>query len=225
MAVFDQRLQAIKSYASSNVPGKDAGDTFDVPISAQFPGGEIDGWVRVAKSPDGSFATQGLGFTPEQSAYVAEAVQCVLESRRPSRALRDAGDILERRRQRAAQLGVVVELVASTWISGMGYDKATSTMVVRTDGKEGASRTYGYDVPIAAFINVAHSPSPGRAFNRVIRGKAERVDVKECGQCGRTYATPQHRCPAKLSTRKRFLPKLLSVKEYLTGRGSGTLDA
>ena len=113
-------VSAIKSFSDANVIGKAKGETFDVPVSAQFPGGQIDGWVRVARGEDGTWATQGLGFTAEQSAYVAESVQCVLESRRPSRALADAGDLLERRRQRAAELGTPLQPMRSSWIKDVG---------------------------------------------------------------------------------------------------------
>ncbi len=208
---------SIKDFAAASVPGKGAGETFDVPVSAQFPGGQIDGWVRVVKGADGTWATQGLGFTSEQSAYVAESVQCVLESRRPSRALRDAGDILERRRARAAQLGAPVVPIASTWIKEAGYDKATGTMVITTEGKTG-KKTYGYDVPIAAYLRVANSTSPGRIFNQTIRGKTTTVSVKECGECGRVYATATHRCPVKASTRASYIPRLGAVRDYLERR-------
>ena len=207
---------SIKAFAAASVPGKGAGETFDVPVSAQFPGGQIDGWVRVVKGADGTWATQGLGFTPEQSAYVAESVQCVLESRRPSRALREAGDILERRRARAAQLGAPVAPIASTWIKEAGYDKATGTMVITTEGKNG-KRTYGYDVPIAAYLRVVNSKSPGRVFNATIRGKTATVSVKDCGECGRVYATATHRCPVKTSTRASYIPRLSAVRDYLRG--------
>ena len=115
-------VSAINSFSDANGIGKAKGETFDVPVSAQFPGGQIDGWVRVAPGEDGTWATQGLGFTAEQSAYVAESVQCVLESRRPSRALADAGDLLERRRQRAAELGTTLQPMRSSWIKDVGYD-------------------------------------------------------------------------------------------------------
>lgn len=211
---------SIKSFAAANVSGKGPGETFDVPVSAQFPGGQIDGWVRVAKGADGTWATQGLGFTAEQSAYVAESVQCVLESRRPSRALREAGDILERRRQRAAELGAPVTPITSTWIKGAGYDKVTGTMVITTDTKSGP-KTYGYDVPIAAFQSVATSPAPGRTFNQIIRGKATPVTVKDCEKCGNFYATATHRCRVKASTRKSYIPRLSAVREYLERRPNG----
>ncbi len=208
---------SIKSFADADVLGKGRGETFDVPVSAQFPGGQIDGWVRIAKGADGTWATQGLGFTAEQSAYVAESVQCVLESRRPSRALREAGDILERRRQRAAELGAPVTSITSTWIKGAGYDKVTGTMVITTNTKSGP-KSYGYDVPIAAFQSVATSHAPGRTFNQVIRGKATPVTVKDCEECGNFYATAKHRCRVKVSTRKSYIPRLNAVREYLERR-------
>ena len=208
---------SIKDFAAASVPGKGAGETFDVPVSAQFPGGQIDGWVRVVKGADGTWATQGLGFTSEQSAYVAESVQCVLESRRPSRALREAGDILERRRSRAAQLGAPVVPIASTWIKEAGYDKATGTMVITTESKTG-KKVYGYDVPIAAYLRVANSEAPGRVFNQTIRGKTTTVSVKDCGECGRVYVTPKHRCPVKASTRRSYIPRLGAVRDYLERR-------
>jgi ferredoxin len=208
---------SIKNFAATSVTGKAAGETFDVPVAAQFPGGQIDGWVRVAKGADGTWATEGLGFTPEQSAYVAESVQCVLESRRPSRALREAGDILERRRGRAAQLGAPVVPIASTWIKEAGYDKATGTMVITTEGKNG-KKVYGYDVPIAAYLRVANSEAPGRVFNQTIRGKTTTVSVKDCDECGRVYATRRHRCPVKASTRASYIPRLSAVRDYLERR-------
>ena len=211
---------AIKDFALANVPGKDSGDTFDVPVSAQFPGGQFDGWVRVARGEDGSWATQGLGFTPDQSAYVAESVHCVLESRRPSRALAEVGDILERRRQRAAQLGVPVKSVSSSWISGVAYEKVTGTMVMATESNKGGSRLYGFKVPIAAFMRVAQSEAPGRIFNQMIRGQSERVEVKECGKCLRAYATESHRCPAKVSARREFMPNVARARDYLRGRST-----
>jgi transcriptional regulator with XRE-family HTH domain len=106
---------SIKDFAAPSVPGKGSGETFDVPVDVQFRGGQIDGCVRVTRGGGGTWACEGLGFTPERSAYVAESVQCVLESRRPSRALRDTGDILERRRRWLVERGVSVSPILSTW--------------------------------------------------------------------------------------------------------------
>lgn len=207
-------VASIKSFSDANVTGKATGETFDVPVSAQFPGGQIDGWVRVARGEDGTWATQGLGFTSEQSAYVAESVQCVLEARRPSRALADAGDLLERRRRRAAELGTPMQPIRSSWIKDVGYHRASGTMVMTTDAENG-TKVYGFEVPIAAFLRVANAEAPGRVFNQIIRGKSKKIEVKECAKCDHAYVTPQHRCPVNVSTRKRYLPRLALIRERL----------
>jgi len=171
-------------------------------LSATYPGGEVSGWVRVTRADDGSWATRGLGFANSSSAYVAEAVQCVLEARRPTRALAETGDLLERRRQRAAQIGTKVGQVPSTWIKAAGYDKATGTMVVTT-----ATHEYGYRVPAEVFSRVTSSPNPGRVFNQILRGKATRVEVRQCERCQRfTADVTTHRCPPKEAARQQSTP-------------------
>ena len=190
-------VTAIRAFA------KDSGNaTFDVPVTADYPGGEVTGWVRVTRTDDGSWATRGLGFTPESSAYVAEAVQCVLEARRPTRALHDTGDLLERRRQRAAQIGTKVEHVGSAWIKSAGYDKATGTMVVTT-----AAHEYGYRVPPEVFSEMSRSRKPGRVFNQVVRGVAARVEISRCERCERyTADLTTHHCPPKEAPRQHATP-------------------
>lgn len=208
---------SIKSFSNAAVEGKKPGETFDVPVSAQFPGGSISGWVRVSRGADGTWATQGLGFTPEQAAYVAESVQCVLESRHPSRALADAGDLLERRRHRAAALGTTAQPVRSGWIRSVGYDRATNTMIMSTAAKSGPQH-YGYRVPISAFQRVAQSDRPGATFNALIRGRAHTVTVAECEKCGRFTADgTSHRCPPKPSPRYELIPRLNRVKNHVLG--------
>ena len=171
--------------------GQRAPVTFDVPVTATHPGGEVTGWVRVTRSPDGSFATRGLGFSKEASAYVAEAIQCLLEARRPTRALADTGDLLERRRRRGAQVGTRPTAVRSSWIKAAGYDKATGTMVLTT-----ATHEYGYRVPPEVFAKVTTSRQPGGVFNQLIRGRATRVEVRKCETCQRfTADMASHRCP------------------------------
>ncbi len=209
---------AIKSFSNANVEGKRPGETFDVPVSAQFPGGEVSGWVRVTRSQDGTWATQGLGFTPEQSAYVAESVQCVLESRHPSRALAEVGDLLERRRQRAAALGASAQPVRSSWIKNVGYDPATQTMVLSTATRSGPQH-YGFHVPHSAFRQIIESDRPGATFNTTVRGKAETVTVSECERCGRfTAQGTNHRCPPKLSPRYKMIPRLARIQRDLLGQ-------
>jgi len=212
---------AIRSFAQAEVPGKVAGDTFDVPVTADFPGGEVSGWVRVVPGNDGTWATQGLGFTHQQSAYVAEAVQCVLEARHPTMALRQAGDLLERRRQRAAQLGVKAEQVRSSWINAVGYDQNTGTMIVAAGKDTGHERQYGYAVTPETFLRVKDSPAPGKLFNRFIRGQAPRVEVTACGKCGRYSASPAgHRCPPTPSPRCKYLPRNFLARSHVFG-GAG----
>jgi len=208
---------SIKAFSNASVEGKRPGETFDLPVSAQFPGGEISGWVRVSRGADGTWATQGLGFTPEQAAYVAESVQCVLESRHPSRALADAGDLLDRRRQRAAALGTVAQPMRSGWIKSVGYDRATGTMMMSTAAKSGP-RHYGYRVPLSAFQRVAQSDRPGATFNTTIRGRAHTVTVSECEKCGRFTADGAgHRCPPKPSPRYALIPRLNRVQNRVLG--------
>jgi hypothetical protein len=209
-------VASIKDFSNAEFYDKQPGDTFDVPISATFPGGQFDGWVRVARGGDGSWATQGLGFAPDQSAYIAEAVQCVLEARHPSRALSDAGDLLARRRQRAAELGVSMEPIKSTWIAGLAYEPVTGTMLVGTDTKSGHN-FYGYEAPLALFNRIAQSTRPGEVFNEVIRNRVKRVAVNVCDNCQRYFATLKHRCPTKVSPRQRFNPFIERAREHLLG--------
>ena len=201
--------------ASGRGPGQDGPTTFDVPVTATYPGGEVTGWVRVTRSDDGSWATRGLGFSKESSAYVAEAVQCVLEARRPARALADTGDLLERRRRRAAEIGTTLAEVRSSWIRAAGYDKATGTMVVTT-----ATHEYGYRVPPEVFAKVTTARQPGGVFNQLIRGRATRVEVRQCEACQRFSAEfATHRCPPREASRQVAVPlqNELSRRRFLGG--------
>ena len=179
---------SIKRYAAN-----EGSATFDVPVSASYPAGSVTGWVRVTRGADGAWATRGLGFSPEDSAYVAEGVQAVLEARRPSRALQEVGDLLDRRRARAAALGTRVEVANSQWIKRLGYDKSTSTMVMVT-----GRSLYGFTVPPEVYQAMSESHAPGRIYNEVIKGRARRVEVRECPRCHR-YSTARtgHRCPPR----------------------------
>lgn len=189
---------SIKRYASQSPSA-----TFDVPVSATHPGGTVTGWVRVTRGDDGTWATRGLGFSPADSAYVAEAAQAVLQARRPSRALAEVGDLLDRRRQRATVMGTRMEVAHSTWIARLGYDKGSSTMMLGTSGTAtSAPHRYGFKVPAEVYQAVARSGAPGRVFNQVIKGRATRVEVDECPSCHRfSTAGAGHRCPPRESRR------------------------
>jgi hypothetical protein len=186
---------SIKRYATN-----EGSATFDVPVSASYPAGSVTGWVRVTRGADGSWATRGLGFSPEDSAYVAEAVQAVLEARRPSRALEEVGDLLDRRRARAAAVGARVEVAGSQWIKRLGYDESTNTMVMVT-----ARSLYGFTVPPDVYRAMSESRSPGRVYNQVVKGRAVRVEVRKCSNCHRySTAGAGHRCPPREGRRNRL---------------------
>lgn len=76
----------------------ETGLTFGVPVSAAFPGGTVTGSVRVTHNGAGLWSESSNGFTPELAAYVCEGVSAILEARRPSMGLKQAGDLLERDR-------------------------------------------------------------------------------------------------------------------------------
>jgi hypothetical protein len=226
VAIRMPSVASIKSFSAAQVPGKDPGAPFDVPVTADFPGGEVSGWVRVLQTADGTWATKGMGFTVHQASYVAESVQCVLEARHPTMALRQAGDLLERRRQRAARFGVAAEQVRSTWLTKMGFDPNTGTMIVTTGDGPDKERQYGYAVTEEVFRRVKTSPAPGKVFNRFIRGKVPRVEVVACGKCGRYSASPAgHRCPPTVSARQKWLPGNLLAQRHVFGGADSPVGA
>lgn len=176
--------------------------TFDVPVSVDHPGGEVEGWVRVTRGPDGRWATRPVGMSDSDGPYAAEAVQAVLEARRPSMTLGEIGDLLERRRLRKASVGVAPAPVGSSWISRMGFDPVSETMVLET-----ATSRYGYRVPASVYRQVVDSSSPGRTFTAVVKGRAARVELSSCADCGRVVVRlpgrPAHRCPIREAARTR----------------------
>lgn len=169
------------------------GRTFDVPVSAEFPGGTVSGWVRVTRHGDHEWSVSGLGFRDQDSAYVAEAVSAVLESRRPSRALEQVGDLLERRRQRIASGGTKIDpTTRSSFISGVGYDQSSGSMLVKI-----GARSYGYKVVREMFEAVRGAKHPGQVYNRLVKGRP-RTEVESCEKCSRFFAAgSSHRCPSR----------------------------
>lgn len=57
-------VTSIKSFANAPVDGKRPGETFDMPVSTQFPGGEISGWVT--RRGDGTWADRNVMITGDQ---------------------------------------------------------------------------------------------------------------------------------------------------------------
>lgn len=168
--------------------------TFDVPVTAEYPGGSVQGWVRVTQGGDGQWETSGLNFTGSDDAYVAEGVRCVLEGKRPSHALAAAGDLIARRRSR--EVGEGAELApanTSSWVSSVGRDDATGTTIITT---KSGGKAYGWATNHAAFVRLSQSKSPGAVVNELKR-IAPGVDMATCGKCGRVHrADVRHICPA-----------------------------
>lgn len=185
---------AIKRYAATS-----GESTFDVPVGAEYPDANgvpqtVQGWVRVTRSPGGRWTSVGMGFAGEGEA-VAEGVSAILEARRPSFALRDAGSLIERHRARLAAQGAPLQSVSSQWISAVGYDEASGVMATQT----AAGRVYGHLVSKARYEAVAAASSPGAMFNRLVKG-SQHSEVSNCPSCGRFFAaSAPHSCPTPTS--------------------------
>jgi len=203
----------------------EVGGTFDVPVSARGAAGRtVSGWVRVTHHRGGWAGTPVGDFGPRTGAQVAESVVAVPEARRPSRALDQVGDLLARRRERERAQGVPVSAVRSSFIAGVGYDKATGTMAVAMTG----GRLYGYQVPPEVHRAVAQSGSPGGAYNALVKGTG-RAGIARCAQCGRFYPdTAGHRCPIQHAKRPATTRNVLArdaAGGFDAGSIQGWLDA
>lgn len=177
---------AIHRYSAEN-----GNPTFDVPVSASLPDGDVQGWVRVTKVGPGSWETTGVGFPPGAEVGVAEAVGATLEGRAAAMRPQNFNDLIERRRQRLMERGFEMEEVDSSWISSFGYDPATGVMATMTT----SGRLYGHKVPEETYEIVAGSRSPGALFNKLVKGN-ERAEVERCEGCGRFRAVAApHSCP------------------------------
>jgi hypothetical protein len=174
---------------------KQTNSTFDIPVSATFDGGSVQGWVRVSRSGD-RWEASGLGFPDSADAQVAEAVSAVLEARQPSLALARVGDLAERRRARIEAAGTPVVPLDSSWIEGVAYEDDSSTLVVQTK----VGRTYGYSATRDTYEAVAGAMSPGAAYNKLVKGTS-RAPVQRCGGCGRFVTDSGHECPTSHAER------------------------
>jgi hypothetical protein len=180
---------AIKRFAYNNA------GTFDVPVTATFPGGAVSGWLRVTQNGANEWSVQGLNFPAGDSEQVAEAVSAILEARRPSTALRDAGDLRARRAARIEAAGVAIRPSPNdSFITGAGYDQKHGVLAVKI-----GSRVYGYELAADRVKAFGNSSSIGAAYNRLIKGR-NATEVVECQRCHRfNVATASHRCPSKHS--------------------------
>lgn len=175
------------------------GKSIVVPVTAKTPHGDVTGWVRLTKSRTGnhwSASAGGFGNDAagaERAADMAEAVSCVMESRRVTSALRNAGDLSERRKQRLAAEGSVTQRVNSSFITSIGYNEAAGAIAVDIRG-----RTYGYSASskdMADFVATSRVRGVGHAYNAVVKRRLPREPLSVCGTCGSNYPPHlNHRC-------------------------------
>ena len=190
------------------------GQTFDLPIEAEFPGGTVSGFVRVTQSGVAAWSVSGVNLPEPGNAYVSEAVSAVLEARGPRMALPQIRSLLVRRRERIAAAGVIVKPIEhSTWIRGMGYNTANSQMVIQL-----GDRTYGYHVPKAQYETARDSWSPGKIYNELVKGRG-RFEIAFHDTCGRFYdARKTHRCPSSHHDRTNSAKlQNLRVRKHVVG--------
>lgn len=203
---------AARRFAKEN-PGR----TFDMPVHVRLSSGRtVQGHVRCTPGVNGRWDTEAIGFRKEDAPEISEGVNAVLESRRVTTALRDAGDLRERRERRLKERGIEHKPVKSTWIQSAGYqdpDGDGEGMMVMTTkpyttkgrtGKDGRvisapeprpSRQYGFHMNRETFDQFASSSEPGKTFNEMIKGQHQRFEVTQCGGCGRFHqSNTPHTC-------------------------------
>lgn len=169
--------------------------TFDVPVSATINGRQVSSWVRVTEHEPRVWSTKALGFDPTDQVglKLAEAANAVLESRRPRTALSSVRSLMNRRRQRAKQMGVPLKPLSQrrSFISEAGYDKARGVLAMRMGGT-----VYGYKVSEQTASQILNARSPGERYNAIIKGRARRAKVELDPVTGRVFDPDQ--------TKRRF---------------------
>ncbi|GAB6857963.1 KTSC domain-containing protein [Microbacterium xylanilyticum] len=189
LAVRMYRASTIKQFAKAH------GGTFEFPIEIEGTAGRsMIGHVRVTQNAPGKWTVEPLGFPANVSWRASEAVASVLEARRPSHALRDAGDLLAKHRERIASAGTILQEneSGSTFVKAMGYNRASQEMTIQL-----GERTYGYHVDEEIYEAVQQASSVGARYNELVKNHAERVPVDQCGSCKRWFnADRGHQCRA-----------------------------
>lgn len=210
IAVRMPSATAIRRFSEEN-----GHETFDIPVQAEGNAGTvIAGHVRVTQVAPGKWSTQSIGMPPKAAAKISEAVNAILESRRPSLALREAGDLLERRRERAAQTGARMQQVErSTWINSAGYNREAGEMVVDLAG-----RRYSYKVPEGVYEAFTVARSPGAAYNELVKGR-DRTPVASCDVCRRAYNPDRgHACVGHRPASSTLKVHNERVRAYVMGK-------
>lgn len=191
--------------------------TFDMPVTATYPGGSVTGWVRCTRHGDHDWSTEPLNFKdPKGGAVVAEAVESIASSKRPTMALAEVGDTLAARRaQKTERPEAFTPEGRSSFISKMSYRRSDQTAMVSISSKtkahpEGITRTYGYKATPEEFKKVVTGTrrdpeakrSVGGAYNdhlkRPADGSERQVELAQCPRCKEHYpASSAHKCADK----------------------------
>lgn len=189
LAVRMYRASTIKRFAKAH------GGTFEFPIEIEGTAGRsMIGHVRVTQNEPGKWTVEPLGFPANVSWRASEAVASILEARRPSHALRDAGDLLAKHRERIASAGTILQEDASgsSFVKAMGYNRASQEMTIQL-----GERTYGYHVDEEIYEAVQQASSVGARYNELVKNHAERIPVDQCTSCKRWFnADRGHQCRA-----------------------------
>jgi len=157
---------AMKRFSQEN-----GGRTFDVPVSVEIDGQQVAGHVRVTRNGANEWGVSAAAFPGDKAERVSEAVSAVLESRRPSVALSQVDDLIERRRSRLAQAGAKIVPVRSSFIEGIGYNEHGNELFVTMSN----GSSYAYHAPKDVYHAVVNSESPGKAYNDYVKRSADLV--------------------------------------------------
>lgn len=164
-------------------------ETFDIPVQVEGKGGTtVSCQVRVTQTGPNSWSTQALNMPEGAAAKVSESVNAVLESRRPTLALKDVektyeGGLAERRKKRMETGGTKLDTIdSSSFIRAAGYNREAGEMYITLN-----ERKYGYQVDQETYNYLRNSQSAGRVYNRYIKGVSDSFAVNDCGVCGNTF--------------------------------------
>ena len=210
-------------------------DTFNMPVVASTPHGTTTCWVRCTRHGDHDWSVEALGVKdPRVAATVSEAVESVACARRPTKALAEAGDLLQRRAQKA-QHTELKPITTSSFIVGAGYRDADGKATIqiraqRKDEKVPRYNTYMYDVPKASFDAFMSAESKGAAYNSLIKRPGgelnHSVELSTCKRCMEMYpALSAHKCRDKKvkhsSPRARATPQMRASQRVASRKGAG----
>lgn len=213
-SVAGRRLTTTRSYTGGGVtvrmPSATAvrhfadtvGSTFRVPVEAstETRSGRktVTCWVTCTRHGPGNWTVTPQGVTGHTGAQTSEAVASVLEARRPTTALAEAGDLIDKHRNRAAATGTRMRSPGKSWIQKLGYNPAGRLLVMQS-----ATGTYGYQADPDEYQHVLDATGDdgdhiGSRFNKLIKADRQRArhPVTRCTDCGRIHrADSSHRCP------------------------------